>query len=160
LPQKRSTTKCKSAVVLREIPLMANVNTQTLLIVFVACTGAAVLLQACVLLALYLTIRNVAKTVQEELHEVRTTVLPVVTDTKDFLTRVGPKIDAVTTDLAALVHGLREEGAELQASTAEILGRVRRQTSRVDTMLTGILDTVDRAGAIVTDAINVPLRQI
>jgi len=139
---------------------MPNVNNEVLLIVFVALTGAAVMLQAFVLLAIFLTVRRTARTVEEQMVEVRTTVLPAVNEAREFLKRVGPRIDSVTTDLADLAQGLRAQGAELEASTAEIMERVRRQSSRLDAMFSGVLDGVDRAGAIVTDLVSMPLRQI
>lgn len=139
---------------------MQNVNTQTLLLAFVAFTGVAVMLQAVVLFAIFLAMRKTANSLSAKLEELRATVAPVLVDTREFLARVGPKIDSVATDLAELAHGLRAQGAELQSSTTEILERVRRQTSRVDTMLSGVLDTVDRAGVVVSEVIHTPLRQI
>jgi hypothetical protein len=38
--------------------------------------------------------------------------------------------------------------------------RVRRQTNRLDKMFTGVLDSVDKAGAFVADAVSKPVRQI
>jgi len=139
---------------------MQNVNTETLLIVFVALTGAAVLLQSFVLLALFLSVRKAAQTIQEEMAELRGVVTPVATETREFLKRVGPQVEAVTRDVAEMVHGLRAQSVEVQVSTTEILERVRRQTSRMDTMFTGVLDTVDRATAVISDAVSIPLRQI
>ena len=135
-------------------------NNETILIVFVAATAASVLMQACVLLALFITMRRTAKSMQDEISELRTTLNPFVVDAKDFLTRVGPKIDAITTDLAELTHGLRTQGEELQVSTSEILERVRRQSSRLDVMFSSLLDTVERAGGILAQAVNTPLRQV
>lgn len=135
-------------------------NNETILIVFVAATAASVLLQAIVLLALYIAMRKTAKSMQDEIAELRGTLNPLVVDAKDFLTRVGPKIDVITTDLAELAHGLRAQGEELQTSTGEILERVRRQSGRLDVMFSSLLDTVERAGSIVTQAVHTPLRQI
>lgn len=135
-------------------------NNETILIIFVAATALSVLLQAFVLLALFIAMRKTAKSMEEEISELRGTLNPLVVDTKDFLTRVGPKIEAITTDLAELTHGLRTQGEELQVSTSEILERVRRQSSRLDVMFSGLLDTVEHAGSIVNSAVNTPLRQI
>ena len=86
---------------------MANLNNETLLLIFVACTGAAVLMQALVLLALLLTARKALKLAQEQIEELRTNVLPVVHDTKQLLSNVGPKIESLATDFAAVTSGLR-----------------------------------------------------
>jgi ABC-type transporter Mla subunit MlaD len=136
------------------------VTNEQLLMIFVACTGAAVLLQAFVLLAMLFTARKALKLAQEQIEELRTTLLPMVKDTKQLLTNVGPKIESVATDMAALTSGLRAQTAKIEISAGEILERVHRQTTRVDTILTNTLDTVDRAAAAVADVISVPLRQL
>lgn len=139
---------------------MSNMNQETLLLIFVAATGAAVLLQAGVLLAMYITLRKSTKAMQEQMEELRGTVTPVLKRTKDFLDNVGPKLESVATDLAELAHGLRAQSAELQESATVIMGSVRRQTSRLDAMCTDLLDTADRATHVVSEVIQTPLRQI
>jgi hypothetical protein len=135
-------------------------NNETVLVVFVALTAVAVLLQGVVLLALFFALRKTAESMKEEISDLRKTVTPVVSDAKDFLARVGPKIDAITTDLAGLSHGLRTQGDELQVSATEILERVRRQSGRLDAMFTTLLDNLERASGVVVTAVNTPLRQI
>jgi len=139
---------------------MANVNNETLLLIFIACTGAAVLMQAFVLLGMLIALRKALKFAQEQSEELRSNVLPLVKDTKELLTRVGPKIESVATDVAVLVHRVREQSTKVEASAGEMLERVYKQTTRVDTMLTHALDTVDRTGAMVAEVISVPLRQL
>lgn len=139
---------------------MANVNSETLLLIFVACTGAAVLLQAFVLLGMLIALRKALKFAQEQSEELRSNVLPLVKDTRELLIRVGPKIESVASDVAVLVSRVREQSTRVEASAGEMLERVYKQTTRVDTMLTHALDTVDRAGAIVAEVISVPLRQL
>ena len=133
---------------------------ETLLTIFVAVTGAAVLLQSLVLLGMLLAMLKAMKLAQGAAEELRSTALPMLTEAKGFMSRVGPKIDSVSTDVADLVHALREQSVEMEASTTEILERVRRQTTRIDAMVSGILDTLDRASGVVTQAVSVPVRQI
>lgn len=133
---------------------------ETLLIIFVALTGVAVLLQALILLGMLLAMLRAIKFGQEKAEELRSMTLPMLTEAREFMSRVGPKVDSVATDVAELVHRVREEGAEMQLSANEILERVRRQTTRIDSMLTGVLDTVDRASGAVSHVVSVPLRQV
>lgn len=136
-------------------------NTETnLLIIFVALTGLAVLMQASVLLAMFLTMRKSLKFVQENVEELRAKVLPVVSEAGDFLHRVGPKLESVASDVFVLVHDLRLQGSEFQASANEIMEKVRRQTSHIDAMLTGVLNTFERASGLVNDVIVAPIRQL
>ena len=133
---------------------------ETLLIIFVGLTGVAVLLQSLILLGMLLAMLKAIKFGQEKAEELRSMTLPMLTESREFMSRIGPKIDSVTTDVAELVHRVKEQSAELEASTTEILERVHRQTSRIDAMVTGILDTVDRASGVVTHVVSVPVRQV
>ncbi|HUX43429.1 MAG TPA: hypothetical protein VMV57_01645 [Terracidiphilus sp.] len=139
---------------------MSQLNNDTLLLIFVGVTGLAVLMQAVVLLALFLSVRKTAAAMQNQIEELRSTITPVLTETKSFLDNVGPKIESVASDLAELAHGLRVQSADLQDSATEVLDRVRRQASRLDMMCSDVLDTVDRAGSLVTSVVNLPLRQL
>ncbi len=135
-------------------------NNETLLLFFVALTGVAVLLQAILLLALFLAVRKTAKSLQDEIESLRSTVVPAILTTRDFVLRVGPKIESITTDVADLAHDMRAQSVELQSALTEILERVRRQTSRVDAMVGNVLDGVDRAGGFVVEAVSLPMRQV
>jgi hypothetical protein len=139
---------------------VATVNIETLLLIFVACTFAAVLMQAIVLLGLLITARKALKTAQQQFEELRTDVFPVIKDTKQLLVNVGPKIESVANDVADLTGNLRAQSARLEISAGEILERIHRQTNRIDAMLTNVLNTADRAGAVVADVISVPVRQL
>jgi uncharacterized protein YoxC len=135
-------------------------NHDSLLVVFIAITGAAVLLQAIILFAFYLTVRKTTEALQAQVEDMRSSVLPVLKDSQQFLARVGPKIESVAGDLEKLTYVLHVQSVELHSTVAEILERVRRQTSRVDGMLTNVLDGVDRAGGFVVEAVNLPIRQL
>jgi ABC-type transporter Mla subunit MlaD len=133
---------------------------QTLFVIFVAFTAVAVTIQALILLGLFLAVRKSLKTVETEVERLRTTATPLISQTKDFVSRLSPKLDSAATDLSAMTRTLRSQMVEFQASTSEILDRVHRQTGRVDNMFSGALDRVDHASSVVGDAISVPLRQL
>lgn len=131
-------------------------NQESLLIVFVALTGVAVLLQAVVLLALFVSLRKGLKSTQEQVES----ILPAVRESREFINRIGPKIETVATDLAEISQGLRAQGKELEVVTMEVLERVRRQSGRIDKMFTNMMDTAERASNIVGDVVTAPLRQL
>jgi len=139
---------------------MLKLDNETLLLAFVAVTGAAVLLQAFILLAIYITVRRAARTVREQAEDLRSSVMPVIYNTRELFARVAPQIESAAVDLAALTSDLRTQSAQMQLSVMEILDRVHQQSSRMDTMFSGVLDTIDRVGSFVTDVVNKPLRQI
>ncbi len=160
---------------------MLKFDHELVLLAFVVVTGLAVSLQAIILFLIFLALRKAANGIREEVENLRASIMPVLFDTRDllantqgalantqalvanaqgFMTRVGPKIEAATADVVDITHRLREQVAELQSSTGEILNRVRRQSNRVDDMLSGFLNRVDYAGSIVIDAVNKPVRQV
>src|SRR5580658_6167939 len=131
-----------------------------------ACIGVgalALLMQAIILLGIFLGMRKATKSLREEIEDMRSSVMPVVDDTRELITRLSrltPKLESTVTDAAELTRSLRAQAADVEVSVEDILERVRKQTSRVDTMFTGTLDTVERATVFVTETIAKPVRQI
>jgi uncharacterized protein YoxC len=139
---------------------MPTLDNQTIQLVFIAITALAVLMQAIILLAIFVAVRNAARSVTEQVEDMRSSVMPILETTRNLIIRVAPKIEDATTDLAEIAHGLRVQSAQMESAATEIVDRVRRQTGRLDKMFSGVLDGVDRAGAFVADAVSKPVRQI
>ncbi len=125
------------------------------------------LLQTIVLLAIFVVIIKTARTVRQDLEDLRSSVAPIIDHTRDLLQRVTPRIEQTTNDLAALTHILRTKAADVQSAADEIVERVRRQASRLDIMasrldgmLSDVLDAVERAGVFMADTVARPMRQI
>ncbi len=135
-------------------------NNETLLLVFVGLTGVALLAQAIILLAFFMTIRKTVSSVQVEVQELRASITPVLSKSRELLDRLGPKLESIATDLAELAHNLREQGAEFQVSADEVLQRVHQQTIRLDAMFTSVLDGVEHASTVVAESVSRPARQI
>ena len=139
---------------------MPNLDTPTIQLVLVALVALAMVIQAIVLLAALSAVRKLAKSISEEIEDLRSSVMPVIENTRDLIARIGPKIEATTSDLAVLTRALRDQTADVQAAADEIIARTRRQASRIDTMLSNVLDAVDRASAFMADTVSKPMRQL
>jgi SMC interacting uncharacterized protein involved in chromosome segregation len=139
---------------------MSNIDHETIELVLIAVTAAAVLLQAFVLLGMYLALRKSSRSIIEQIEDLKSSITPFVENARGLLERVGPKLEGTTTDVAEIVRGLKQQAAEAEASVSEVLELVRKQTSRIDEMVTGLLNAVDRAGDCVSDVVNRPVRQI
>jgi ABC-type transporter Mla subunit MlaD len=135
-------------------------NHETIELVLIAVTAAAVLLQAFVLLAMYLVIKKSSSAITEQIEEIKASITPFVDNAKGFLERVGPKVEGSAADIADVTRRLRVQAAEVEASAAEIREFVRKQTTRIDEMLSGLLDSVDRASNYVVDIVSGPVRQV
>ena len=135
-------------------------NYETLTTIFIIATAVAVSMQALILLGLFITVRKSVKAIHSEVEQLRSIAVPILNHTKDFVTRVTPKLDAVAGDMVEMSRGLRAQTMEFQETAAEILERVHRQSGRVDTMFTSTLDKVDKASSAVNDAVTVPLKHL
>ena len=120
----------------------------------------ALLLQTIFLLAILVTVRKTARSLKEEIEDLRSSVMPIIYNTRDLLARVTPQVEATVEDLAQMAKGMRVQTEDLQSSAREVVERLRAQASRVDAMLSSVLDAVDRTGDFLTEAVNKPVRQI
>jgi uncharacterized protein YoxC len=134
-------------------------NTQTILIVFVALTGVAVLMQACVLLGIFLSLKKTAKAVENVTGDLKATVIPFVHTTRELMERISPQITTISAGLAELTELVHKESKGVSVSFSEIMARVSRQTARLDSMLTVGLDKVERTAGVLETAVAVPVRQ-
>jgi len=139
---------------------MHNYDSQTIQLVIIAVAALAVVLQAIFLIAILISIKKATLTIHKEIQDVRSSIAPILINSRDFLTRVAPRIDSVSADVADITHILRVRIAALESVVAEILERVQRQTTRVDSMFTGALDSVERVGEFVSNAVSKPVKQV
>ena len=138
-----------------------NYNSETFwLMIFVGLTAVALLGQFIVMLVAYVMVRKSIKTVQDEVSEVRSTVMPMLNRSKELLEKVAPKVESVAADVADMAQSAREQTAHIRFTADEVLARVYRQTSRVDNMLTNVADGVEHAGNVVADSVTKPVRQV
>jgi uncharacterized protein YoxC len=139
---------------------MSKLDIQTIQLALIALVALAMLIQAIVLLAAFMAMRKAARSVNEKLEELRSSLVPLLDKTRALVTRLTPKIEETAEDLAALTHSLRVQTSDVQYAANEIIARVRSQASRLDALLSNVLDAVERAGSFMADAVNKPLRQL
>jgi methyl-accepting chemotaxis protein len=138
-----------------------NYNNETFwLMIFVGLTAVALLGQFIVMLAAFFMVRKSIKKVQDEVGEVRSTVMPMLSRSKELLEKVAPKVESVAADMADMAQSAREQTAHIRFTADEVLARVYRQTSRVDNMITNVADGVEHAGTVVADSVTKPVRQV
>jgi methyl-accepting chemotaxis protein len=132
----------------------------TLLIVFVGLTGAAVLLQSLVLLGIFLSLRKTAQAVTEVTGDVKGTMIPLVHTTRELLERVSPQIMTISAGLAELTELVHKETKGARVSVADITERLNRQVKRIDGMLTVALDSVEKTASTIEHSVAAPVRQV
>ena len=128
--------------------------------VFVAFTGIAVLLQAGVLLAMYIGMRKTAGRMEDLANDVKTKVMPTVVQVQELITVLRPKVEVITENLEETTTILRSEVQRVDATVNDVLDRTRLQVIRADELLSRTLDRVEQTSDIVHKTVVSPVRQI
>ncbi len=143
----------------RALP-MSSSGIPAIEIVILTLVAIAVLLQASLVLVILIAMGKVAKTLKDEISDIRTSVMPLIYDTRELLTGLSPKIESTAEDLTAILHGLRSQSTAIGTASTEIVERVRRQSARLEGVLSGLIDTADRTSTVVSDTVGKPVRQL
>ena len=107
---------------------MPNMNHETIELICTAVSALALLIQALVLLGIYLGVSKAAKSLKEEIQDLRSTVMPIVDTsrelaetTKQLVVRLTPKVEQTVTDIAELARGLRERKFQSAGTALKVL---------------------------------------
>ncbi len=130
------------------------------LTVFIALTGIAVLLQAGVLLAMYLAMRKTTNDLQALASEVRTKVMPSIDQAHQIITDLRPKIDVIAENVRDTSTTVKAQVQRLDATVNDIVDRARLQVIRADELLSKTLDRVEHTSDVVQKTVVSPVRQI
>ncbi len=126
---------------------------------FIALTGAAVLLQAGLLAAMYLSMRKSSTRLETLANEVKTKALPTLETAQALLTDLRPKLQLIADNLADTTTSVRSQVDRLDATVNDAVDRARLQIIRGDELLTRTLDRVEETSEMVHKTVVSPVRQ-
>jgi len=126
---------------------------------FIALTGAAVALQAGVLVAMYLTMRKSSARMEALADEVKTKALPTLETAQAILTELRPKLTVIAENLTEVTHSERAQVERMDATVGDVVDRARLQIIRTDELLTRTLDRVEETSEMVANTVVSPVRQ-
>ena len=127
--------------------------------IFIALTGAAVLLQAGILAALYLAMRKSSARMEALAVEVRTKALPALETAQAILDELRPKLTIIADNLTETTHSVRSQVERVDATVNDVVDRARLQIIRGDELLTRTLDRVEETSDMVHQTVVSPVRQ-
>ncbi|MGA7557730.1 MAG: hypothetical protein WCF61_20380 [Terriglobales bacterium] len=131
-----------------------------LLKLFIAVTAFAVLLQALVMVALYLAVRKSTAKMEALATEVSAKALPTIDTVQNMLVELRPKIDVLTTNVSESSTLVRNQLERIDATLTDALDRTRLQVIRADELLNRTMDKVEETSEIVHKTVVSPLRQV
>lgn len=130
------------------------------LTVFIALTGIAVLLQAGVLLAMYLAMRKSSERMEAIANEVKAKVLPTVEQAQEMLTAIRPQVEVIVDNLEGTTTLVRSQVERVDATVNDVMDRARLQIIRGDELITRTMDRVEQTTDIVQKTVVSPVRQL
>jgi hypothetical protein len=130
------------------------------LTIFIAVTSAAVVIQAGILVAMYLAVRQTSARTEALVSEVRTKVLPTVETAQAILADLRPKVEGIVNNFNESSVMARNQMARLDATMSDLLDRARLQVIRADELVSRALDRVEETGDMVHKTVVSPVRQV
>jgi len=127
---------------------------------FIALTGAAVLLQAGLLVAMYLTMRKSSARLEALSTEVKTKALPTIEAAQAMLTELRPKLEVIVRNVEETTSTIRSQVQRVDATVNDAVDRARLQIIRGDELLSRTLDRVESTSEIVHKTVTSPVRRV
>jgi hypothetical protein len=133
---------------------------ENLLTTFIAVTAGAVLLQALIMVALYLAVRKSTARMEALATEVTSKALPTMETVQSLLVELRPKIEVLSTNVAESSTLVRNQLGRIDATLTDALDRTRLQVIRADELLNRTMDKVEDTTEFVHKTVVSPLRQV
>jgi hypothetical protein len=128
--------------------------------IFIGFTAAAVVIQAGILVAMYLAVRQSAARMETLATEVRTKVLPAAETVHSMLTQFRPHLETLVTNVAESSTLIRAQVERLDATVSDAIDRTRLQVIRADELVNRTLDRVESTTDMVHQTVVSPVRQL
>jgi hypothetical protein len=135
---------------------MENAN---LLVAFIVVTAFAVVIQAGILVALYLSIRKSSARMEALATEVKNRALPAVEAAHAVLVDLHPKLDSIADNLSHTTTLMRAQVERLDATVSDAIDRARLQVIRADELVNRTMDKVEETTEVVHKTVLSPLRR-
>jgi methyl-accepting chemotaxis protein len=128
-------------------------------IIFTVITSLGVLMQAAVLLAMYLAVRRLTNRLHSITDELQPHIVPTVAAARNLMEDISPKLKVATTNIVEASHTLRRQADHVTATLDDLLEKTTAQANRVDEIVTASIDSASHATQAVQHAFAVPIRQ-
>ncbi|MFZ3340329.1 MAG: hypothetical protein WA213_05570 [Terriglobales bacterium] len=132
----------------------------TYLTVFIAVTAGAVLLQAMILVALYVSVRKSTARMDALATELKEKAIPTMETVQSFIVEVRPKIETISGNVSDSTTLIKNQLERLDATLTDVMDRTRLQVIRADELLSRTMDKVEETSEIVHKTVVSPLRQV
>ena len=124
---------------------------------FVVVTAVAVVLQAVILIALFVQLRRTAAQVERTVTDLNNKLTPLISRVQMVVDDVSPRITGIVADASEITRLARSEAQKVDRILSEALERLRLQLIHVDHILTGAMEAVEEAGSRMRQSVWAPV---
>ena len=135
-------------------------NSMDYLPIFVGVTAAAVVIQAGILVALFVAVKKSTSRMEALATEVKTKVMPTVDTAQSMLVEWRPKIDTIASNVSETTTVVRGQVERMDATVTDIVDRTRLQVIRADELLNRTMDRIEETSDAVHRTVISPVRQL
>jgi hypothetical protein len=128
--------------------------------IFVGVTAAAVVIQAGVLVALFVTVRKSTSRFEALANEVKDKVMPTADTAQSIMLELRPKIDTIATNVSETTTVVRGQLERIDATVSDVVDRTRLQVIRADELLNRTMDRIEETTEVVHRTVVSPVRQL
>ena len=132
----------------------------TVLTIFVVVTACAVLLQAGILVGMFIAMRKTSAKIESLAEEVKTKVLPAAELAQSMMTELRPKIVTLVDNVSVSTTVLRTQMERMDATLTDIIDRTRLQVIRADEFVNSTMDKLEETREAVQRTVVSPVRHI
>ena len=128
--------------------------------IFVGVTAAAVVIQAGILVALFVAVRKSTSRMEALATEVKDKVLPTADTAQSIMLDLRPKIDNIANNVSETSTVVRGQLERIDATVTDVVDRTRLQVIRADELLNRTMDRIEETTDVVHRTVVSPVRQL
>lgn len=133
---------------------------ETVLTVFVVIAALAFVVQAVLLLCLYVALRGIPARIDGIRADVKQRLDPLVESVREILTTSREPVRTITLNLAEISRILRERAGHVDALLADLADKSRLQIIRVDQFVTALVDKIENTTETLRQQVLTPIHEV
>ena len=128
--------------------------------VFIIVTAIAVVIQAGILIGLFVAVRKTSQRVESLATEVKTKAIPTIETAQSMMTELRPRISDIISNVDESARMARAQMERLDVTVSDIVDRTRLQVIRADELVSRTMDRVEETSDMVHKTVISPIRQL
>ena len=133
---------------------------ENLVPLFIIVTAIAVVIQAGILLFLFIAVRQTSGRVEALALEVKTKAVPMIETAQAMLMELRPRVTEIVANVEHSSRIARAQIERIDATVSDAVDRTRLQVIRADELINRTLDRVEETSEMVHRTVVSPIRQL